>query len=115
MDKIQLVAFILMVTWDSWNLFVNLIKHGQTKECSVLTISIASLIGIGLLYLGGFFVIFGGFQIAWLVITLIGVFAMFGGYLENNSFNFWSTAFATIIIWFLYLKGGFWFTGFTPF
>lgn len=113
--SLQLAAFVLMVSWSVWSLITSTLKAGKKQNTSILSCMTSTVLSIGLLYLGGFFVQLGWPQIAWAVITLVGVFCLLAGYFHEQVYSLWNCLFANAIIWFLYIKGGFWCSGFSAF
>ena len=115
MGKLQLLAFVVMLTWAVWELFLAAANHGKKKNHSILASMTDTGLSIGLLYMGGFFVNIAWPQIVWFILTAVGCLAHCGGYLKDDKYGFGSSLFAHIVVWFIYLQGGFWFKGFVPF
>jgi hypothetical protein len=115
MDKLQLLAFVVMLTWAAWELFLAAVNHGKPKKHSILASMTSTGVSIGLLYFGGFFAVIAWPHIVWFILTVVGALAMCGGYMKDDKYNFGASFFAHAVVWFIYLKGGFWYTGFIPF
>jgi hydrogenase/urease accessory protein HupE len=115
MDKIQLLAFTLMLSWSAWSLFLSAVKNGEKQTHSPLVSIAETLISVVILYFGGFFAVIAWPHIVWFVLSVVGMLALYHGYMKEEEYSFGCSLFAHVIVWLLYLKGGFWYTGFIPF
>ena len=115
MDKLQLLAFVLVFTWTIWGLLQAGVNQGKLVNHRLWPSMTATLLNAFLLYLGGFFVVLELCQIIWFVLTAVGLMAVSAGYMKDDKHSFGGSLFGYSIMWILYIKGGFWYTGFTPF